>query len=78
MNNIDNADKNLDTKTLRAIISYCKSEYQVALDNYHATGCKYFDDKCDAYNDVISYCIHQLINNYRRKLDNIVSDVSSN
>lgn len=77
MNNIDNADKNLDTKTLRAIISYCESEYHEAFDNYHDTGCKYFDNKCDAYNDVISYCIHQLINNYRRKLDNIVSDESS-
>lgn len=77
MNNIDNTDKNLDTRTLKTIIDYCKSEYQAALDNYNSTGCKYFDNKCDAYNDVIGYCIHQLINNCRRKLDNIVSDESS-
>lgn len=78
MNNIDNADKNLDKMTLKAIIDYCKSEYNEALNNYNYTGYKYFENECDAYNDVISYCIHQLINNYRRKLDNIVSDESSN
>ena len=77
MNNIDYTDKNLDIMTLKAIIDYCKSKYQVALDNYHATGCKYFDDKCYAYNDVIGYCIHQLINNCKHELDNLLSDESS-
>lgn len=78
MNNIDNTDKNLDIMTLKIIIDYCKSKYHKDINNYNYTGYKYFENKCDAYNDVISYCSNQLINSCTHELDNIVNDESSN
>lgn len=70
-------DENLDTLTLKAIIDYCKSKYQEASNNYKSTGYEYFNNKCDAYDDVICYCIHQRINNCKREFDNIKHELDN-